>query len=255
MLTAGWCSEPVRGAERESLSVFLFVGANVLKKLLAISYQLSAGAIALVGVVCFLWKPALRAETIDRIAVSVGNRVITASDLDKQIRVAAFLSGTVADFTAKGKRAIADRLVEQRLIQNEIEMTHYVEPQTSAIEPALRQFIAKYFKTSGEYQAALAKAGLTDRDVRDELLQERTVNAFIEVRFHPAVQVTEEQIRDYFEKTVAPAATSGEALTLERFHDEIERTLTSKQVDAAVDQWVREARRRTTIVYHDEAFQ
>ena len=31
-----------------------------------------------------------RGEIIDRIAASVGNRVITASDLDRQIRVAAF---------------------------------------------------------------------------------------------------------------------------------------------------------------------
>jgi hypothetical protein len=196
----------------------------------------------------------LRGETIDRIAVAVGNRVITTSDLDRQIRVAAFLSGTEPDFSGKGKRAIADRLVEQRLIQNEIETTHYVDADSSAIEPALREFVAKYFKTDSEYQAALAKAEITDRDVREELLKERTVNAFIDVRFHPAVQVTEEQIREYFEKTVAPAA-GGEAVTLEGVHDQIERTLTGQQVDAEVERWMREARRRAAIVYHDEAFQ
>ena len=204
---------------------------------------------ALVGVVCLL-----RAGTIDRIAVAVGNRVITTSDLERQIRVAAFLSGTEADFSGKGKRAIADRLVEQRLIQNEIETTHYVDPDTSAIEPALSEFIAKYFKDDGTYRVAVAKAGISDRDVREELMKERTVNAFIDVRFHPAVQVTEEQIREYFEETVAPAA-GGEAVTLEGVHDQIERTLTGQQVDAEVERWMREARRRAAIVYHDEAFQ
>jgi hypothetical protein len=200
----------------------------------------------------------LRGETIDRIAVSVGNRVITASDLDRQIRVAAFLSGTEADFSGKGKRGIADRLVEQRLIQNEIETTHYVTSNPSEIEGALREFIAKYFKDDGAYQAALVKAAISDRDVRDELLKERTVNAFIDVRFHPAVQVTEEQIQEYFEKTVAPAArasAAGEPVALEQFHDQIERTLTGQQVDAEVERWMREARRRAAIVYHDEAFQ
>jgi hypothetical protein len=208
---------------------------------------------ALVGVVCLL-----RAETIDRIAVAVGNRVITTSDLERQIRVAAFLSGTEADFSGKGKRAIADRLVEQRLIQNEIETTHYVDPDTSAIEPALSEFIAKYFKDDGTYRVAVAKAGISDRDVREELMKERTVNAFIDVRFHPAVQVTEEQIQEYFDKTVAPAARAsapGEPVTIEQFRDQIERTLTGQQVDAEVERWMREARRRTAIVYHDEAFQ
>ena len=207
---------------------------------------------------CLLVIFGLRAETIDRIAVSVGNRVITTSDLDRQIRVAAFLSGTEADFSAKGKRAIADRLVEQRLIQNEIETTHYVDPDTSAIEPALKEFIAKYFKNDSEYRAALTRAGIADQDVRAELLKERTVNAFIEVRFHPAVQVTDEQIQEYFEKTVAPAAraaASGEEVTLDRFRDQIEQTLTGRQVDAEVDRWMREARRRAVVVYHDEVFQ
>jgi hypothetical protein len=204
---------------------------------------------------CFFVVIGLSAETIDRIAVAVGNRVITTSDLDRQIRVAAFLSGTQADFSAKGKRGIADRLVEQRLLQNEIEMTHYVTMNPSEIDGALREFIAKYFKDDAAYQAALVKAGITDRDVRQELLKERTVNAFIELRFQPAVQVTEEQIREYFEKTVAPAAASGEAVTLEGVHDQIERTLTGQQVDAEVDRWMREARRRTAVVYHDEVFQ
>jgi hypothetical protein len=200
----------------------------------------------------------LRAETIDRIAVSVGNRVITTSDMDRQIRVAAFLSGTAADFSGKGKRAIADRLVEQKLIQSEIETTHYVDPDTSAIEPALREFVAKYFKDGRAYEAALAKAGISDGDVREELMKERTVNAFIDVRFHPAVQVTEEQIQAYFDQTVGPAARAsapGEAVTIEQFRDQIERTLTGQQVDAEVERWMREARRRTAIVYHDEAFQ
>ena len=251
----------MRGAERESFSVFLFVGADVLVKLFIHRRDAETrrkGKTIFSVSVCLFVVAGIRGETIDRIAVAVGNRVITTSDLDKQIRVAAFLSGTEADFSAKGKRAIADRLVEQRLIQSEIETTHYVTTNPSEIEGPLRQFVAKYFKDDGAYRAALAKAGITDGDVREELLKERTVNAFVDVRFHPAVQVTEEQIQEYFEKTVAPAArttASGETVTLDQFHDQIEQTLTGQQVDAEVERWMREARRRTAIVYHDEAFQ
>ena len=38
-------------------------------------------------------------DTIDRIAVSVGNSVITTSDIERQIRVSAFLSGTKPDLS------------------------------------------------------------------------------------------------------------------------------------------------------------
>ncbi len=207
---------------------------------------------------CLCVMGMLRAEIIDRIAVSVGSRVITTSDLERQIRVAAFLSGTAPDFSAKAKRAMADRLVAQRLIENDIETTHYVSTRPEEIEPVLREFIAKYYKTDEAYRAALAAADLTDAEVRAELLKERTVNAFIDVRFHPAVQVTEDDIQQYFQKSVVPAARTAEPaqpVTLERFHDQIERTLEGQQVDAEVERWMREARRRTEIVYHDEVFQ
>ena len=45
-----------------------------------------------------------RGEIIDRIAVSVGNRVIAESDLNREIRVAAFLDGVKPDFSPAGIR-------------------------------------------------------------------------------------------------------------------------------------------------------
>src|SRR5208283_3476998 len=53
----------------------------------------------------------MHAEIVDRIAVSVGNRVITTSDLDRQIRVSAFLNGAKADQSAPARRAMAERMV------------------------------------------------------------------------------------------------------------------------------------------------
>jgi hypothetical protein len=201
---------------------------------------------------------ALHAETIDRLAVSVASRVITASDLDRQIRLAAFLSGTAPDFSASARRAMADRLVEQRLMLNEIETTHYVAPDPAAIGPALAEFQKKYFSSEDAYRRALREAELTEAQVRDELLRQRLVAAFIDVRFHPAVQVTEEDIRAYFEKNIAPAAGAsapGQPVTLDRFHDQIERSLTGERVDAEVERWLTVARRRNDIIYHQEAFQ
>jgi hypothetical protein len=44
------------------------------------------------------------AETIDRIAVAVGNRVITVSDIERQLRLAGFLSGAKPELTAEARR-------------------------------------------------------------------------------------------------------------------------------------------------------
>ena len=87
----------------------------------------------------------MAAQTIDRIAVSVGSRVITAGELGRQVRLAAFLSGTRPDFSPAARRAMAERMVENKLMQAEIETTHYVAPDASGIDPALADFRKRYF--------------------------------------------------------------------------------------------------------------
>jgi hypothetical protein len=192
---------------------------------------------------------ALHGETIDRIAVSVANRVITASDIDRQIRVAAFLSGTKPDFSPAGKKAMADRLVEYTLMRREIETSHYPVHAAAEIGPALAEFQKQYYKSDDAYHAALTEYGITEQDLKDELLRERTLNGFLEVRFRPAVQVSEAEIQTYLEKNF-PAGSE-----LDQYRDRIEQTLTAQRVDQEVNAWLERARGRTEIVYHPEALQ
>jgi hypothetical protein len=83
------------------------------------------------------------ADIIDRIAVSVGAQVITASDLDREIRVSAFLQGSVPDFSPAARRATADRMVDQKLIHHELETSRYPVPQASEIDPVLAELIQR----------------------------------------------------------------------------------------------------------------
>jgi len=202
--------------------------------------------------------PALFGDIIDRIAVSVGNRVITTSDLDREIRVNAFLEGVKPDFTPAGKRATAERMVEQKLIRRELETSRYPVSEAAEVEPALEEFKKKQPGSEEDYQRTLASYGITDQDVKNELFWQRTLLAFIEVRFRPGIQVSDQEIRDYFDSVVAPAARSahpGQPLALEDYRDQVEQTLAGKRVDQELDQWLKEARKRTEIVFHEEVFQ
>jgi hypothetical protein len=198
------------------------------------------------------------AATIDRIAVSVGNRVITASDIEREIRVNAFLDGVPPDLSPKARRAAAERMVEQRLIRHELEISRYPVPPVSEVQPPLAQFRKEHFPDDAEYRRALAAAGISAQDVLDELLWQRTLLMFIEVRFRPAVQVTDKEIQDYFTKVVGPAARAahpGQPVTLEDYRDRIETKLTGERQDREMETWLQQVRRRTEIVFRNEAFQ
>ena len=198
------------------------------------------------------------ADIIDRIAVSVGDRVITTSDLDREIRVTAFLNGIQPDFSPATKRTTAERMIDQKLVELEMENGRYPTPPLESILPALDDFQKRFYPDPAGYQHALAAYGITDDDVKKELLWQRTLLEFIDVRFRPGVQVTDQQIQDYFDKVVAPAATAahpGQTPALAAYRDQIEQTLAGQREDEQMETWLRDARRRTEIMVHDEALQ
>jgi hypothetical protein len=198
------------------------------------------------------------AEIIDRIAVSTGNRVITTSDVDREIRVTAFQSGVKPDFSPANQRATAQRMVEQKLIRREMDQSHYPLPSPAEADPLVEEFRASRYTNDADFRQALADYGITEQDLRDELLWQLTLLRFIEVRFRPGVHVTDEEIQEYFDKNVKPAALAAhpdQPVSLEDYRNQIENTLMEQHTNREVDKWLQEARKRTEIVFHEEAFQ
>ena len=206
---------------------------------------------------CFLLTlTVLRAEVIDRIAVTVGNSVITASDVDREIRVTSFLNGVKPDFSSAAKRATANRMVEQKLIRRELETSRYPVPNAAEVEPILQEFKKAHFKDAAEYERAMTDAGVTEQGITYELLWQRTLLLFIEIRFRPGVQVSDQDVEDYFEKVVKPAAQAAhpaEPVSLDDYRTRIEETLVGQREDTDMDKWLTAVRKRTEIVFHDEA--
>jgi hypothetical protein len=200
----------------------------------------------------------LHAEIIDRIAVSVGNQAITSSQLDREIRVAAFLNRTPPDFSPTARRAAAERMVEQKLILRELENSRYPAPAESEVEPILDKFKKDNFPGDEDYRRALAASGISEQDVKESELWQRRLLLFIDVRFTPGVQVSDLDIRDYFTNAVEPAARAahpGQPVTLEAYRAQIEDKLKGEQVDRQMNAWLDNARLRTTVVFHPEAFE
>ena len=199
----------------------------------------------------------LTAEIVDRIAVSVGNAVITTSDLDRQIRLSAFLSGTTPVFTAAAKRQMADRMVEQALIRKELESSRYPVPTLQEIEPEYQAFRARHYPDPAVFAQALQKAGITEQDLKQELVWQQAFTQFLDVRFRPGAQVTDADIEKYFNDVVAPLARQahpGQPVNLADYRHEIEAKLSGDRANDEMDRWLTEVKRRTQIVFHDEAF-
>ena len=198
----------------------------------------------------------LRGEIVDRVAVAVGNRVITTSDIEREIRVAAFLNGVKPDLRPNEKRAAADRLTDQLLIRVEFDESGYGMPDAKEAEPMLESLKKMRFPGTAEYQAALKEYGITEQQLKDALLWQRAFLLFVDERFRPAIQVTEKEIAEYFAKEVAPRAREArpsQEPTIDEFRTQIEDAITGKRVDEELSNWLA-AKRRIRILIFPEAF-
>src|SRR5579862_3166915 len=141
--------------------------------------------------------PGSRAEILDRIAVSVGNCVITETDIDREIRITALLNSERADLSPAHKREAAERMVDQALVRNELEASRYLLPSPDEADTALKELKSR-FADEAAYRRALAEYGVSEQDLKARLLWELTLVRFIDVRFRPGIQVSDEEIRNYF---------------------------------------------------------
>jgi hypothetical protein len=195
------------------------------------------------------------AAVIDRVAVSVGSEAITETEIEREIRLTALLNTDTPNLTPENKRKAAERLVEQALIRREIELSHYPTPDMADIEKTLDQIKTIRFGGEKAFQQALGRLNLTEEDVKRQLLWQTTLLRFIEMRFRPGVHVTEEDIREYFDKEIRSVAANGSGVSLEDYRDRIEQAISGQRADKELDAWMKEARGRTKIVYHPEAFE
>ena len=188
------------------------------------------------------------AEVIDRIAITVGPRAITESDILREIRLAAFFNRAEADFSPQAKQQAAGRLVERALIEIEMEAGQYEFPDASEVAPALAALKKDRFPS--------AAAGLGEADVQRGLLEQLALESFVDERFGPAVQVSDDEMRDYYTKRFVPAwenEKKGAAPPFEEVRGEIGQILRTQRADALLDSWLKEARGRTRIEFKDEA--
>lgn len=199
------------------------------------------------------------AEVIDRIAVTVGTRVITESMVYQQIRMAAFQDGREPDLTGPAKRAAAAMLVSQLLLIQEMDDSRYPEPAMADVLPQVDKIIAERFASSEAYRDELAKRRIDPQEFVRFLQQQQRAYSFIDVRFRTGVQVDSEEIAAYYEKQFKADWVKRNPQTpappLDDVSPDIEEILVGRKLDVATEEWLKQAESSATIRYREEVFQ
>ncbi len=197
----------------------------------------------------------LAGELLDRVAVTIGNQVITQNEIVDEIRMNAFLNNEPANFSEQSKRAAADRLIEQKLIYKEMEMGRYPAASPQEANGMLDKLEKTRSRSRGDFDKELRAAGITEEQLREHLLWGLTLSNFIDLRFRPAVQVTRKDVQDYYQNKILPATTADKKPVFAEVRAQIEQTLTAERADQQLDAWLKDAKNRAHIEFHKEAFE
>jgi hypothetical protein len=184
--------------------------------------------------------PAL-ATIVDRIAVAIGNQVITQSEIDQRIRLTAFENGQQPDFSAASRKQATQRLIDEKLVEHEMSIGRY-PGMPDERKPAL---LSAYEKNgAAKLDAELARRGLTREDLMNDLARQQDLLTFLNLRFRPAVQVNEQDVQSYYRQHFAQAN-----VPLNEVRSQIEQKLTDERADSELDAWLKRQRQRTRIDY------
>jgi hypothetical protein len=203
---------------------------------------------------------AVYAQVIDRIAVVVGDTVITETEVEQEARLEAFLNGTPLNLDAATKKTAAERLVDQQLIRNEMKVGAYPEPTPAEVDDMLRNLKQEKFGGSdGAMRASLSKYGITEEQLRQHLAWQLAAIRFTDMRFSPALAGI---------PAAAPPAPSSSGPDKSTQRGLARRPETSEQdganresavpagdVDQQLDAWLKQARAGTKIQFKQGAFQ
>jgi len=196
-----------------------------------------------------LTAAAAAAIIVDRVAITAGTQMISDSEIDQRIRLTAFESGQKSTFDAAARKKAADHLIDEKLIEHEMDVGHYPRLTPEKSQGLLSGYAKQYFKGDNKaMERNLTTYGLTVDDLQQDLAKQQDLLTFVSLRFRPSVQVTEQDVRDYFQKSIQPKLPPGSG-GIDDYRSQIETIITNTRADAEVDSWLKEQRKRYRIEY------
>jgi peptidyl-prolyl cis-trans isomerase SurA len=192
---------------------------------------------------------------IDRVVAVVNDRAILASDLTEEMRAAVLEpnGGSKAETPQDAlERLISRALIRQQIREEDVQAAMPTPDEVAARVAAMRKelpiCIREQCATDAGWKSFLESHGLTQPRVESYLRNRLVILRFIEVRFRQGVQISQEEIADYYKNTLLPQYPAGQtAPPLEEVSPRIEEILLQQKVSAMFSGWLDNMRKQGDI--------
>jgi parvulin-like peptidyl-prolyl isomerase len=193
---------------------------------------------------------AASAVIIDQIAIVIGNSIIKDSDIERDIRGTDFMNGVPLDLSSPARKKAASRLIDQVFIRREIESGDYPDASWKQTDQQIERLERQRFKTQAGFDAALKRYGFSEVDLRTLVQWQLTILSFIDIRFKPAVLVTDEDIQKYYNEHSAELAREHPGISsVDDLREQIRQILTEEGINKQFFAWLDQQRKSNNVQY------
>src|SRR4051794_17704711 len=145
--------------------------------------------------------PALSLEKIPAVVARVNGKEIKKGELmdgAQAIQMQMAQMGQQANPTADLFREALDRLIVIQLLNQDAKAQGVTVPETDVQQAVTSR--KRNFPTEADYKKALAQAGITEKDLLARAREQLTIQKYIATKLAPQVTVSDQAVRDYYEK-------------------------------------------------------
>lgn len=161
---------------------------------------------------------------VDRLLAIVDEEAILQSDLDREVELyrmnQEYAGQPVSEDTPELRREMLDRLIEAKLIiaaAKAAEMSVDEEAVTRSVEQRIEQFIER-FGSREAFERELERSGTNEEDFRERMASQLRDDQYLRLvvgKFiRPGIEITENDIRDYYMANLAEMPVEPDSLTL-----------------------------------------
>ncbi len=193
-------------------------------------------------------------QVLDRLIAVVNGDVILESDIDEERRFEEVQPyRTIAESTrAKLIERLVDRtlILQQAALQPEDTVTDKeLDAQLATLRKDIPECKQSQCETDEGWKNYLARHGFTVEEFSKRWRQRMQLLRFIEVRFRNGIKVKDEEIQEYYEKTMLPEYAKRHVTPpqLETIKRRIEEVLLQQQVSALLQDWLKSLRAQGSV--------
>ncbi len=186
-------------------------------------------------------SPAFAGQLLDRVVARVGSVIITLTD----VRAALGLGLIETRAGEDPERAAIERLIDRQLLLNEVARFPPPEPDPQAVDAQVT-LMTQY--AGSDLQRLMETTGLDERSIRALARDSLRIQAYLDQRFGAAFQVSDEEVRRYYDANPTEFMRDGLLVPFEQVEVIARQRAAAARRAVVVGQWLRDLRARTQVV-------